>query len=131
MVKVFNPPPNWPAPPHGWRPPPGWQPDAAWGPPPHGWALWVHANRHAFRNSALTAAITYACSLGVLQVAGWLTAYGAGVLFVPAVLATVAVALIARNSRSPWPWWKYACAIVVAMVLASLLTVKNIQQSSQ
>jgi hypothetical protein len=47
--KVFNPPPNWPAPPPGWVPSPGWSPDPSWGPPPPGWDVWVRQHRPWYR----------------------------------------------------------------------------------
>ena len=130
MVRVFNPPPNWPTPQPGWRPPPGWQPDTAWGPPPPGWDLWAHANRHPIRDSAITGVLTFAGFMGVLQVAGWFTASRMGFLLVPAVGTTGAVAFLAHNSLSRWRWWKYTAAFAVAMGVATLLVGSRILQES-
>lgn len=41
MTKVYNSPPNWPAPPPGWTPGEGWAPDPSWGPAPQGWQFWT------------------------------------------------------------------------------------------
>lgn len=40
-MKIYNSPPNWPAPPAGWQPPVGWQPNPSWGPAPEGHQFWL------------------------------------------------------------------------------------------
>ncbi|MFG1911229.1 excalibur calcium-binding domain-containing protein [Kribbella sp. NPDC048928] len=49
-MRLFNTPPQWPAPPHqDWRPPRRWHPPATWPAAPARWAFWVDEDGHSVR----------------------------------------------------------------------------------
>lgn len=122
MVRVFNPPPNWPTPPVGWVPPPGWQPEAAWGQPPQGWELWVRANAHPFRPSFLVGAVVYTLLLAVAGMLGDLNAELAGRLFFWGLAPALAVGFIARASGTRWRWWLYVLSVVAGVVVLAVVS---------
>ena len=97
-LKVYNPPPNWPAPPTGWTPPPDWQPDPEWGPAPEGWTFFEEqrANPQA-----------------------WL--YGFGAALVPFLVLIVIGSVLARSAPSPYVFGLFFGRFVAAGLITGAI----------
>ena len=127
-LKVYNPPPSWPAPPPGWTPPPDWQPDPAWGPAPEGWSFWLErrANPRAWGYAAvggLTVALVF-FALGAIISGAVPSAELLGTFFGRGLVAALVVGLIAHASTRRWPEWMYlVVALGVYVVISGLGTI--------
>jgi hypothetical protein len=128
LRKVYNPPPNWPAPPPGWQPPAGWQPDPAWGPAPEGWEFFTseRANPRAWAHGLASGGVLLVLLLVVGTAAAGTPpgpeAFGA--IFGRCLTAGLLTAVIAWVSTRRWGLWLYPLvALGIGLVLGALVSV--------
>lgn len=121
-MRVFNPPPNWPAPPDGWQPPKGWEPEAQWGPAPEGWRLFERVNPHPFLRSWAIALALFAVVFMAFAATVGVNAYRLGEIFTSvALIPALAARLVLRTRPVRWPVWKTAAVVLVSAGAPSLI----------
>lgn len=125
-LKVYNPPPSWPAPPPGWTPPPAWVPDPQWGPAPEGWTFWdeVRPNPRAWVYGFAAAVVPFVLLMAVGSIIARRTPtpYIFGLFFGRFLAAGVITGAIGYFSSSRWRPWLYVLVAVGSYVAVGVLS---------
>ena len=127
LIKVYNPPPNWPAPPTGWQPPADWRPDPDWGPAPEGWEFWreERANPRAFAYAFASAGalLVVLLAIGSVLARTLPNPEVIGEILARCAVAGLVTGIIALVTTRRWGAWLYPLVVLgVSLALVALTT---------